>query len=265
MAFWFGVLIWLLTLASVVVLIQGVGSAPEAISEAGRSIDSQFMLTLVITGIVFVFAQVLLGYYIWKFRSGREGDVTYIHGNNKIEVGGMVIIGVVFVALAGLGQTAWAKLHVYPPEEEPMRIEVTGEQFAWNIRYPGPDGKFGERSHLLYDRERNPVGIVPEDPAGKDDFVLTGNLVVPKDRQIELVMGSKDVIHSFFMPALRIKQDSVPGLQIPLRFKAEQAGEYEVLCAELCGLGHYNMKAILEVLEPADYAAWFAERTAGNQ
>ncbi len=260
----FGLLIWALTAISVIVLLRGVGAAPEAISQAGRDIDSQFYLTLAITGVVFVIAQGLLGWFIWQYREGREGTVTYIHGNNKIEVGGGVVIGVVFVALALLGQKAWAALHLAGETEDALHVEVTGQQFAWNIRYPGKDGVLGETAPQFVETV-NPIGISPRDPAGKDDVMSINKLVVPVNRPVQLNLKSLDVLHDFFMPALRIKQDTVPGLSIPLRFKAEKTGTYDVACAELCGQGHYSMKATLEVMEPAQFEAWLAESAPSEE
>src|SRR5437867_5753824 len=244
------VVIWGLALISVVILKNGHSGMPVAISDTARGIDSQFFLTLVITGIVFVLAQGLLGWFIYKYR-GREGRrATYIHGNNTVEVSGAVIVGIVFVTLAIMGQKVWAKIHLAAPPAQTMVIEVTGEQFAWNVRYPGPDGQFGRTSPKLYDPATNPVGIDPQDPAGKDDVVALNSLAVPVNQPIELRLGSKDVLHSWFMPVLRIKQDTVPGMHIPLRFTATETGDFEVPCAALCGLGHYRMKGALHVMQP---------------
>jgi cytochrome c oxidase subunit 2 len=224
-------------------------------------IDHQFGLTMAATGVAFILAQGLLGLFVLQYRE-RGRAVRYVHGNTGIEAAGAIVIGIVFIILAIMGQKVWAGLHIAPAAAGSMPIEIMGEQFAWNVRYPGPDGKFGQTSPTLYDPIENLVGIDPKDPAGKDDFVILNNLVVPVGQPIELRLRSKDVIHSFFMPALRIKQDSVPGMQIPLRFQAEKVGNYEIACAELCGLGHYRMRGMLQVMEPAAYAAWLQEQAA---
>jgi cytochrome c oxidase subunit 2 len=117
-------------------------------------------------------------------------------------------------------------------------------------------------SPALYDPTENPVGIVRDDPAGKDDIVTLNTLTVPVGQPVELRLRAKDVIHSFFMPVLRIKQDAVPGMEIPLRFKPEKVGSYEIACAELCGLGHYRMRGVLEVVEPARFESWLAEQAS---
>jgi cytochrome c oxidase subunit 2 len=235
---------------------------PQPISAAAEGVNSQFFLTLVVTGVAFVLAQGLLGWFIFKYRDRPGTRVRYVHGNNTVEVGGALVVAVVFVALAVMGQRVWAGLHLSSSAADAVRIEITGEQFAWNVRYPGPDGQFGRTDPKLYDPNSNPVGIVPDDPAGLDDIVALNNLAVPVDRPIELSLGSKDVLHSLFLPQLYIKQDTVPGMRIPLRFTARQAGEYEIPCAELCGLGHYRMKGALHVMQPADFAAWLVEQKA---
>jgi cytochrome c oxidase subunit II len=136
--------------------------------------------------------------------------------------------------------------------------EVVGEQFAWNVHYPGADGVFGRSDPRLYDPAGNPLGLADDDPAGRDDIVSINLMVVPVDRDIEVRLGSKDVLHSFFVPALRIKQDTVPGLHVPLRFHPRQTGDFEVPCAELCGLGHYRMRGVLRVVAPEAYETWLA-------
>ena len=144
-------------------------------------------------------------------------------------------------------------------------MEVTGLQFAWYFRYPGPDGKLARTKPELEDASvGNPVGIDPDDPAGKDD-VVTGTMYLPVDRQAEVVLRAQDVIHSFFIPAMRFKQDAVPGLMIHMHFTPTKIGDYEIACAELCGLGHYKMHGILKVVSQADYDQWLAAREAEKQ
>jgi len=265
MAFWLAIMIWAVTLSSVLLFTQGGFHLPEAISDAARRIDAQFALTLAATGVAFVLAQGLLGLFIIQYRERRGRIARYLHGNTMIEAGGAVVVGTVFITLAVLGQKVWAELHLQGTPQGALAIEITGEQFAWNIRYPGPDGQFGRVSPALYDPAANPVGILPDDPSGKDDIVTMNTLTVPAGRPVELRLRAKDVIHSFFMPVLRIKQDAVPGMEIPLRFKAEKVGSYEIACAELCGLGHYRMRGTLEVVEPARFESWLAEQAGPSE
>ncbi len=178
-----------------------------------------------------------LGYFVWRYRStGNKNErAIYTHGNPKLEVFFTVLTAVVFVTLAVLGQRVWIGVHLNAAAADAVHIEVTGQQFLWNFRYPGPDGKFGNTKPELYNDEDNsatarpgPLGIDPADPAGKDDLVSVGTLVVPVNREVNLTLRSKDVTHSLFLPSMRFKQDTVPGLKISLHFKPVKEGRYEI-------------------------------------
>jgi cytochrome c oxidase subunit 2 len=136
---------------------------------------------------------------------------------------------------------------------------VVAQQFSFNYHLPGPDGQFGRRDVNLVSNS-NPLGIDPNDPAGKDDIVTSGELHVPVDRPVIAELSSKDVIHDYFIPDMRIAGDAIPGSLIPIWFTPVKTGTYEVICAQLCGLGHYGMKATLVVDTPQDYQAWLKER-----
>src|SRR5262249_17987106 len=143
-----------------------------------------------------------------------------------------------------------------------MVVQVTGEQFAWNFHYPGPDGAFGKTDVKLI-TSTNTIGLDRTDPAAKDDVVSINALHVPVDRAVKVRIRSKDVIHSFFLPNLRIKQDAVPGMAIEVWFTPNKAGAYEIACAELCGLGHYRMKAFLTI-DPSqeEFNKWLQQQAA---
>jgi cytochrome c oxidase subunit 2 len=252
-------IIWGLALMTGYMLFNDNHWGPETISHAAGRVDAEILLTLAVTGVAFFLAQFLLGLFIILYRDRGQAKARYIHGNNLVEYGGMLVTAIVFVSLAIAGQSVFAELHLTPSPPDAVRIEVTGEQFEWNIRYPGPDGQFGRTHPRYYEKAGNTVGVVPDDPAGADDIITVNQLAVPVNTAVELTLRSKDVLHSFFLPNLRIKQDAVPGLAIPLRFTAEKTGDYEVVCAELCGLTHYRMFAFLKVLEPDDYRAWLEE------
>jgi cytochrome c oxidase subunit II len=233
---------------------------PEDISDPahGRAIDNQFMRTLWVVGIAFTAAQVALGYAIWRF--GRRGNdrAVYSHGSNKLEATWTLITAVVFILIAILGQQVWARLHLYAAADDAVRIEVVGQQFQWNFHYPGADNAFGKTSaEFIDDSSLNYVGLDPGDQAGKDDMQLT-TLVIPKDRQVELTLKSKDVIHSFFIPVMRLKQDTVPGMAIKVHLTATKEGVYEIPCVELCGQLHYNMKSPLLVVSREEYESMAA-------
>jgi cytochrome c oxidase subunit II len=247
-----GLLMFILAIASIWLFVgQNQWWFPEGISEYAPAIDRQFMWTLVVVAIAFTAAQFALGYAVMRF--GRKGDAraAYTHGSNKLEVTWTIITGAVFVTLAILGQQVWARLHLTAAADDAARVEVVAQQFQWNFHYSGADGTFGKtEARYIDDSALNFVGLDPNDPAGKDDAQLT-TLVVPKGRAVELTLKSKDVIHSFFVPALRFKQDTLPGMAIKVHFTASTEGKYEIPCAELCGSLHHNMKSNMIVI-PAD-------------
>ena len=166
------------------------------------------------------------------------------------------LIAATFIVTAFVAQRVWFQLHLTEPPKNAVKIEVTGQQFAWVFRYPGADGKFGRIDPTKIDDQDNPLGIDPTDPDGKDDIVSRGKMVVPLNQEVQAILRSKDVTHSFFVPYLRIKQDTVPGLNISIHFMTTKVGTYEIACAELCGLGHYKMRGTFEVKEPADFTKW---------
>jgi cytochrome c oxidase subunit 2 len=261
MALILALILWVMTALAVYLVFFAGYWLPPAWSDAARSYDTQFMITMVVVGISFVLAQVILGWFIFKYRDKGTGKAAYIHGNSTIEIGGIILTGVVFVSLAIRSQFLWAQVHLTESPANAVHVEITAQQFIWNMRYPGPDGKFGKNDPKFYETTVNDVGVDPSDPNGKDDLMAQNILAVPVNTPIELTLRSKDVIHSFFLPTLRLKQDTMPGLAIPLRFTATQTGEFEIACAELCGAGHYKMRAFLKVMEKADYDKWLAEET----
>lgn len=142
-----------------------------------------------------------------------------------------------------------------PPKENAMEVRVIAEQFAWNIHYPGDDGVFGKTSPKLMG-PANPLGLDPEDPAGKDDIRTINQLHVPVNKPVIVNLTSKDVIHSFFLPVMRVKQDTVPGQSVKVWFEAAKTGKFEIACAQLCGLGHYRMRGLFFIDTPEDFAKW---------
>lgn len=257
-----GVLVFILAIGSVLLFIGQpllFGSVlwwfPEGISEHAAGIDAQFNRTLWVVGIAFTAAQFALGYVVMRF--GRKGNAraVYTHGSNKLEITWTAVTAFVFVTLAILGQRVWAQLHLNAAADNATKVEVVAQQFQWNFHYPGADGVFGRtEGRYIDDSSLNFVGLDPTDAAGRDDAQLT-TLVIPVGRPVELTLRSKDVIHSFFVPALRFKQDTVPGLAIKVHFtvKAGGEGKYEIPCAELCGSLHYNMKSNMVVIPSDEY------------
>jgi len=163
--------------------------------------------------------------------------------------------------LIGISVPVWASVkNDLPLDKNPVHVRVVAEQFQWNFHYPGPDGKFGPTSPEFLDTATNPVGVDRSDPDGKDDIVIS-EFHIPVNRPVIVQISSKDVIHSFFVPVLRIKQDAIPGMSIPVWFEAGKTGNYEVACAQLCGNNHYSMRAVMVVESAEAFEAWVAEKS----
>jgi cytochrome c oxidase subunit 2 len=251
--------IWVLTVVIFYLFAAKIWWFPPPITQHGYLYDVQFMRTLVVVGIIFVLAQAALGYVVVRFRDdgGRAG---HSHGNNRLETIWTTATAVLFLGLVVMGTKVWADVHFDQAPADAMPVEVLARQFAWNFRYPGPDGKFGRTDlHFVNDAAGNPFGIDEKDPAGKDDIV-SASLKVPVDRDIKLLLHSRDVIHNFFVRELRMKQDIVPGMEIPLHFRADKVGTYEVPCSELCGLGHFQMRTTMQVMTETDFEQWKHEQ-----
>jgi len=249
-----GLAIWLITLGSVGMFVSRHWWFPESISEHGGAVDRQFNITIIVVGIAFAAAQVGLGWVVWKYRdSSAATRATYSHGNNRLEVIWTVVTAIVFISLAVMGQRVWAALHLHAAPAGSYTVEVVAQQFSWNFHYHGKDNVFGRTDpKLIDDSALNYVGLDDTDPNAKDDSVVS-TLVVPVNRPIELILKSKDVTHSFFVPQLRFKQDLVPGMAIPVHFTINKTGKYELACAELCGMNHYKMKSYMLVLPENEF------------
>jgi cytochrome c oxidase subunit 2 len=254
-------IVWILTVVICYFFIAKTWWFPPPINQHGIAYDAQFMRTLVIVGIIFFLAQFALGYVIVKFRNdGRRAG--YSHGNNKLETLWTSATAVLFLGLVLMGTKIWAGVHWEEPPADAIPVEVLSKQFAWSFRYPGPDGKFGKTDlKLVNDSAGNPFGLDDKDPDAKDDIV-SGSLRIPAGKPIKLILHSRDVIHNFFVRELRVKQDIVPGMEIPLVIQADKEGTYEVPCSELCGLGHYQMRTTMVVMSGADFDKWKQDQLA---
>jgi cytochrome c oxidase subunit 2 len=253
-----GLLIWAIAIGTVIMFFGKWWWWPAAISEHAAAMDAQFNRTLVVVGVAFFSAQVGLGFVVMKFGARGKERAKYSHGSTRLEITWTLITAVVFVSLAILGQQVWAQLHLHDAPPGAAKVEVVAQQFQWNFHYPGADGILGRTDpKYIEDSTLNYVGLDPTDAGGRDDAQLT-TLAIPVNRPVELLLRSKDVIHSFFVPALRFKQDAVPGLNIRVHFTAIKTGKYEITCAELCGQLHYNMKAFLLVLPDNEYEGLIA-------
>ena len=239
---------------------------PIDISTHGAAIDHQFMLTLIITGIIFFAAQFSLAYAVWKYRDRKDGrKARYSHGNNAMEFTWTLAAAILFIGLNLMGYKTWASIHFVGAQPGAMQIEVWGQQFAWYFRYPGPDGKFGPvHVEKVDDSMGNFLGLDRDHDAASKDDIVTATLAFPVNREIQLILRSKDVTHSFFVRELRMKQDLVPGMEIPIHFTATKTGRYELACAELCGLGHYKMRAFVDVMTQEDFEKWLQNMAAAQ-
>jgi cytochrome c oxidase subunit 2 len=248
----FGVTLLLLTLAGCLLFIFKPVWFPLPVTSAAFTWDRHFIWTLWICGFIFLAVHLLLIRTL--LRRGQASNAVPPESQWRLEAGWTTATGIVFIALSILGSHGWAQTSTGPAGKEV--IEVGAHQFAWNFRYPGPDGIFG-RTELKFisDSGGNPFGIDPADPAGKDD-ITAATLRIPAGRDVYLKLHSRDVIHDFFVRELRTKQDIVPGMEIPLELHVNQPGSYEMACAELCGLGHSQMRSVLTVMPADEYDRW---------
>ena len=257
------IFLWSMTIVTVGVFLTRIWWPPDLASVHGQLIDDQMVITLIAAGIVFFLAQLALGYFIWKYRARGTERAVYWHDNPRLEMTWTIGTLVLFVGLGIQGNRVWANYVAAETPPDAVTVEVTGQQFAWNIRYPGADGRFGRTDpKLIDDAIGNYLGIDPQDAAGNDDIVTQNLMAVPINRPVRVILRSKDVTHSFFVPRFRVKQDAVPGMGIPIHFTATKPGEYEVACAELCGMQHYKMRARLQVVGDAEYDSWLKSRAA---
>lgn len=252
---------------------------PALAATHGGQIDSLLGWTHVFMLILFVGWGGFFIYALVRFRRSRNPVANYAavksHASSYLEIGVAVVEAVL---LFGFSIPLWAaRVDRMPPESEALVVHVTAEQFAWNVRYPGPDGVFGRTDIKLIDLQSNPLGVDRSDPAAKDDITTLNQLYLPADKPIIVKLRSKDVIHSFNVPEFRVKQDAIPGLTIPIWFVPDVTTEemrtrtgnpefrYEIACAQLCGLGHYRMQGFVTVLSPEEFQKWVDDEEAKLQ
>ena len=254
-------LIVILVVATVYYFSVEAYHPPAAITAVGAAVDHQYDLTLYVTATVFILSQLGLALVIWRFRDHGQ-KVHFSRGSNTMEVLWTSATIILFLGLGIMGRKAWAEVRFTQAAANAIRVEVTENQFVFNFRYPGPDGKFGKLDPKQISASTgNPVGVDANDPAGKDDIVVP-TLTVPVNHQVELLIRSQDVIHNFFVRELRLQQDAMPGMLIPIHFTAEKIGQYEIVCTQLCGLGHSRMHSYLNVVSDSDYDAFLKSQAA---
>jgi cytochrome c oxidase subunit 2 len=236
---------------------------PAQASTFAGSIDTGFLAILIITGITFVLVEVGLIVFVIKYRARPGRKAHYTHGSTPAEVIWTAIPAVTMVILGIASNGLWVKIkgRTSVPAGA-YTIGVHAKQFEWWFTYPGPDGKLGRVKQSLIEKTSNPTGLDPDDPASKDDIVVRNQLHVPTGKPVVLYLSAEDVIHSFYVPQFRVRQDAVPGLEIKVWFEATVPGQYEVGCSMLCGMGHYKMRAQVFATTQADFDTWAADRAA---
>lgn len=216
---------------------------PPNYSTQGDTIDLLFWIILVITGIAFLLVEFGIIWFIFKYRRREGRKAHYTHGSQKLEVIWTAVPAVVILILGIYSGRVWASIK--SPDSFPqgaLTIGVMAKQFEWNVTYPGVDRVLGT----------------------DDDFTVRNQFHFPAGEPVVVELESEDVLHSFFIPELRVKQDAVPGMTIPIWFDAREPGEFQIGCAELCGSGHYRMRASVTVHSPEDFQAWYAGQVAAQ-
>ena len=252
---------------------------PPIASAHGAQIDNSLVWVHWLMAILFVGWIGFFGFCLWRFRRSKNPAANHAgaqsHASSWLE-GGVAVAEAIL--LIGLAIPLWGqRVFAFPAEKDSVVVRLVGEQFAWNVHYPGPDGVFGRTSVDKIDVQTNPLGIDRSDPAAKDDVATVNQLHLPVGKSVIVHLSSKDVIHSFNVPEMRIKQDAVPGIDIPVwwvptvttaamrRELGKPEFVYEIACAQLCGLGHYRMRAFVTVEEPAEFQKWMDEQVAAAE
>ena len=232
---------------------------PPDASAHGPALDQHLYLNLWIAVALFALAHLIL---FAGFLLSRRAE--HHRRAALIEYLPLAALALLFGFLAFRAEQLWAATRYSGADPAALQVEATGMQFAWYFRYPGADYAFGHiKPQLVEPGAGNPLGIDPADPRGKDDIV-SSTMMLPVGREVDLHLHAQDVIHGFSVPALRIKQNAVPGADIHIHFTPTIPGTYAILCTQLCGSGHYRMTANLKVVSPAQYAAWLLKE-AGAQ
>jgi cytochrome c oxidase subunit 2 len=231
----------------------------------GTALDHLLRLNLAIVFWLFVAAQILLVLALLRRASARSSQASATAAKPSrtllvIDYTALLAITALYIWMLVSSHRLWAASREQNPTAQPVEVEVTGVQFQWYFRYPGADGVYGAtRPNLVSAPTGNPLGLDPSDPASHDDIV-SAILILPANRPVDLRLRAQDVIHGFFVPGMRLKQDAIPGMTGMLQFTPTTPGDYPILCSQVCGLGHYRMQARLRVVSPAQFETWLASR-----
>jgi cytochrome c oxidase subunit 2 len=237
---------------------EWLGLPVAAAADAAR-VDRVITLVHLLMFALFAGWALFFTYVLIRFRRKAHPHARYegVRGRwaTTVEVG-VVVAEVVLLAFFSI--PLWsARVNAFPPEDGSTVVRVVAEQFSWNVHYPGPDGRFGRTAASLLSPD-NPLGLDLTDPAARDDVTAVNELNLPVNRPAIVYLSSKDVVHSFTLPQMRVKQDAIPGTVQPVWFTPTQRGEWEITCSQLCGLAHYRMKGIYRVQTAGEFAEWLA-------
>jgi len=245
---------------------------PVLASEHGRDVDNLIIYVHWLMIVLFVGWLAYFAYALFRFHCSRNPKADYVgvknHASNYIEGAVAIVEGVLLI---GVAVPLWAKaVDKFPDKNQSTVLQIVAQQFAWNVRYPGKDGEFGQQDMTLVS-EANVFGVDPNDPKGKDDAIGLNEIHVPfvknadgKTRPVIIYLSSKDVIHFFKLIALRITQDAIPGLTFPIWFRPTQEGRFQINCAQLCGVGHSTMAQGFLVVESQEaFDKWLASKSGG--
>lgn len=240
-----------------------MGMVPNA-SEHGYLVDHMLEFCHWFMAVLFVGWSLYFLYTIWRFHRSRHPKADYHGVQSKASAHlEFSVVLIEAVLLLGFALPLWGKRvtgEQFPSDTDAIRVHAIAEQFAWTFHYPGPDGVFGKK-HESFITGANPVGLDPNDAAGKDDLLSKNELHLLNQKPAVVEITSKDVIHGFALHHMRMSQDAIPGSKIPVWFRPIRAGEYEIVCSQLCGAGHFAMKAVMKVDDKAEYDAWIKEQT----
>jgi cytochrome c oxidase subunit II len=236
---------------------------PELASSNGKAVDDLIVYVHYLMLALFIGWTLYFGYALWRFNVVRSPKADYEGSKSHLpkysEIGVVVVEAIL---LLGIAIPLWAKnVQQFPKPEDSTVIQIMAQQFAWNVRYPGPDGKFGRQDMKLISSD-NVFGVDPADPAGKDDVQVLNEIHVVVNKPVLIYLSSKDVIHSLKIVAMRLTQDAIPGLRIPCTFTPTKIGRYQVECAQLCGGGHASMSGGMVIVESqADFDKWLQSKS----
>lgn len=231
----------------------------EPATKHAHRIDSLLHLIFWLTAVVFVVTQVVFVYFLVKYRRKRGVPAYYSHGNNNLEVIWTTIPALIFIALGVYSNRVWFREVRSEAPKDAIQIDIVAYQYGWHVRNPGLDNKLGKFGDA---KKENWFGLEAGDPAGDDDYESEGVVTVPLGKPVQIILRSLDVIHAFYVPEFRMYQDTVPGRTINwVWFEATRTGNFELACSQLCGSGHYNMKAKINVVPVEEYNKLVAEKS----